>query len=531
MGTESKDDVALEHAVEVCRSEGVSVIGEDRMDQVFSVNLFRRYWAWKFLHNKLFPFFTIDELAGQLQAAVEFRRVNRGAILAGRAEGRQGLLPWTYLNFGGVLDDGTLRQIASSSQDLSLAATWLKNDRSRLMNVGDVLLKEAIQALVSGHDGQGFVDRAMDQLAGTYKRNEIFRYLHAEAKLPDLKSAKRQKHRAWPVPGLAAVVNMIGLVGKELDLHLVHKLKMGLVQVLAGRRPDSYFEVMGDVDGVLDLLVGVAREENRYWGCYKAQFNSELCERFIHPCSIPNNRNGQLADRHRELVREVSSLDAYASFSSMRVRYPALGRFDDPVSLLERLGLKPKTDEEHKEVNAIYWSLAHVVQAGEPEAGLAVSTLILGFWPVLARCFSQLRRNQDPELFFGEVRWVFINVISRVVLSKSGRLTATIAKNTWRDLVELGKREGRFHLSEEESASWEALNPQPSEMDMLSRIDNSMILERLIPLFGEDSDLVVGKYVYEYTHAELSSEHGLTPAAVQKKIKRLVDKAWKSHKK
>jgi DNA-directed RNA polymerase specialized sigma24 family protein len=209
----------------------------------------------------------------------------------------------------------------------------------------------------------------------------------------------------------------------------------------------------------------------------------------------------------------------------------ALARFGDAVSLLEYLNSKTGDLDEK---DALYAALVDIVQAKGEEAELAMSLCWLGLWPALDAIFCRnLRYFVDaPDELVSEISSCFTSQVQRAGLSGISRVAATLTRSTERDLwdhrraaqAEAGLRSD---LSAEHGSK-QSRRPEPSGLGIPSGLspedEIAAIRALLVPIVGDEADLVIGAAIYGENQRELAEQLGVTYEAVRKRFQRALDR-------
>lgn len=231
---------------------------------------------------------------------------------------------------------------------------------------------------------------------------------------------------------------------------------------------------------------------------------------------------------HESLARAVRSLEAARKFNEARQRKRALERFADAISLLEYLTSKSGDLDEK---DAIYGALIELAQARGEEADLAMTLAWLGLWPALDAIFRRrLRYFRDaPEELVSEIASCFTSQVRRAVLSRISRVAATLTRNTERDVRE-GRQAAwadaarRTDLPDDHEFADPVPPPEPSELGLPADLDPeeevAALRALLVPIVGDDADLVIGAAIYGDSQHELADQLGITHEAARKRFQR-----------
>jgi RNA polymerase sigma-70 factor (ECF subfamily) len=231
---------------------------------------------------------------------------------------------------------------------------------------------------------------------------------------------------------------------------------------------------------------------------------------------------------HESLAHAVRTLEAAKKFTGSRRKKRALARFADAISLLEYLNSKSGDLDEK---DAIYAALIELVQGRGEEADVAMALAWLGLWPALDAIFRRrLRHFRDvPEELVSEIASCFTSQMQRADLSRIARVAATLTRNTERDVRE-GRRAAwdeaarRADLPEDHELADPAPPPELSELglpsDLTPEEEVAAIRALLVPIVGDDADLVIGAAIYGDSQHELADQLGITHEAARKRFQR-----------
>jgi RNA polymerase sigma-70 factor (ECF subfamily) len=231
---------------------------------------------------------------------------------------------------------------------------------------------------------------------------------------------------------------------------------------------------------------------------------------------------------HESLAQAVRTLEAARKFKEARQRKRPLARFADAVALLEYLNSRSGDLDEK---DAIYAALVELVQAHDELGDVATALAWLGLWPALDAIFRrQLRHHRDaPEELVSEIGSCFTSQLRRADLSRINRIAATLVRNTERDIRD-GRRAvwdeaaRRADLPDEKALADPVPPPEPSELglaaDLSPEEEVAAIRALLVPIVGDDADLVIGAAIYGQSQHELADELGITHEAARKRFQR-----------
>ena len=230
---------------------------------------------------------------------------------------------------------------------------------------------------------------------------------------------------------------------------------------------------------------------------------------------------------HESLARAVRTLEAARQFNEARKRKQALARFADAISLLAYLTAKSGDLDEK---DAIYAALIELVQERGGGADLAMSIAWLGLWPALDAIFRRrLRHFRAPEELVSEIASCFTSQVQRADLSRISRVAATLTRNTERDVRDgrqatWAEEARRADLPEDRELGGPVPPPELSELglpaDLGPEAEVAAIRALLVPIVGDDTDLVIGAAIYGDSQHELADQLGITHEAARKRFQR-----------
>jgi DNA-directed RNA polymerase specialized sigma24 family protein len=233
------------------------------------------------------------------------------------------------------------------------------------------------------------------------------------------------------------------------------------------------------------------------------------------------------------LEQSVRSLEAERQFDEMKQRHPVLQTFEEPGALVEHLnGRSGDLDEK----DAIYGALVRIVQARGRDAPLATSLVWLGLWPGLDAIYR--RRVHlfpgHPEELVSDLGDCFTALVEELDFGCVQRVAANLVWSTEREVI-VRRREkwnedaSRDGLPDESSlGATDPIEPEdpppPSrfglEGDLPDEEEIAAIRERLIPVLGGDTDLVIGAAIYGQNQRQLGERLGLSHEAARKRVQR-----------
>ena len=140
----------------------------------------------------------------------------------------------------------------------------------------------------------------------------------------------------------------------------------------------------------------------------------------------------------RGLLQWIESREAVCAFERLSRRGPPLATFPRPIALVEAIARTPDLVAKDRVLAVL------IVAAGDAETRrLAQALLMLCLWPgldaILHRRLDFFRR--DPQDLAAEIVDRFTRCVHRIDLRRVNRLTATLIRNTERELVDARRKE------------------------------------------------------------------------------------------
>lgn len=226
--------------------------------------------------------------------------------------------------------------------------------------------------------------------------------------------------------------------------------------------------------------------------------------------------------------------EARRAYRLLRRNWEVLSAFEEPEALVSFLTSREGDSHAKDEVLAGLVTLVQMRAAGSFFAAL----LWLGLWPGLDSVYRRcLRRvEQPPAEVVSSVATSFIALVARVNLSGVQRVAGTLVRGTerdvvkaWRkDVVERGHRARLKSLSDAESLA--SSRPWLAPVFPRVRSFNSEVEELrawLLPLTGEDTELVVSLVLREEDAVEVAASIGVSPETARKRVQRALQRIRK----
>jgi DNA-directed RNA polymerase specialized sigma24 family protein len=229
----------------------------------------------------------------------------------------------------------------------------------------------------------------------------------------------------------------------------------------------------------------------------------------------------------------LRTAEAQHAYRLVRCNWEALSDFEQPEALVSFL--TAREGESHIK-EGLLAGLVVLVQMGD-SVRFFVALLWLGLWPgldgVYRRCLRRMER--EPAEVVSSVAASFMSLVARVNVSGVQRVAATLVRGTERDVLkawskELEEQRQRARLEE---GGWEPAVQWPVPFVSRARSFDAEVEELrawLLPLAGEDTDLVVSVLLHEEGYVEVGASFGLAPSAARKRVQRAMGRLRKMKK-
>nr|WP_217279311.1 sigma-70 family RNA polymerase sigma factor [Corallococcus exiguus] len=230
---------------------------------------------------------------------------------------------------------------------------------------------------------------------------------------------------------------------------------------------------------------------------------------------------------HQELGVALRTAEAQRAYRLVRRNWEALADFEQPEALVSFL--TAREGESHVK-DGLLAGLVVMVQTGAA-ASFFVALLWLSLWPgldsVYRRCLR--RTEQPPAEVASSVAVSFMALVARVNLSGVHRVAGTLVRGTERDVLKTWHKElvEQRHRARLESLAdvdgWAPSVPWLTPFASRARSFNAEVEELrawLLPLTGEDTDLVVSLVLREEDAVEVAASLGLSPETARKRVRR-----------
>jgi hypothetical protein len=230
------------------------------------------------------------------------------------------------------------------------------------------------------------------------------------------------------------------------------------------------------------------------------------------------------------LLRSIEGREAAGVFEHLRRSGDGIRPFASPAQLVEAV-------EATDDLDAKGVVLAALIRATrEPRSRrLAQSLLLLCLWPALDGLFLRHVRffRHRPQDLVSELALHFSLAVSRIDLGRVTCLTATLIRNTERNLVYHHRLE-RMTASRSVELTADAATtaaPDPATLTFRSRRgepledSTSAIRSWLERAIGAEADLVMDAVIYGKSRTEIAEHLGISHCAARKRIQRALLRA------
>lgn len=230
------------------------------------------------------------------------------------------------------------------------------------------------------------------------------------------------------------------------------------------------------------------------------------------------------------LMHWIESREAVLVFDELRLRAAALEPYASPKEIVEALSHASDLRAKDRVLQVL------VAAAGEGSTRrLAQALLLLCLWPGLDALFRRRIAffRSEPQDLEAEIVERFTTSVQRIDLRRVNCLTATLIRNTERELVDARRREVAVAAKTFEvppdfaDASSTAVYAAPFGVPC-GRWDASSIarlrgwLERTV---GSDADLVVDAVIFDKSRRELAETRGISCVAARQRLGRALTRA------
>lgn len=248
---------------------------------------------------------------------------------------------------------------------------------------------------------------------------------------------------------------------------------------------------------------------------------------------------------HAALIGSVTTLEMNLQFGHARTNTPELSMFPTAMSVLDFLIGEPERAEEK---NALYATLVRAVQARTSWAPLATRILWCGLWPGLDAVYRRQLGYflRDPEELISLISIEFTTLVIELDLRSVRRVAATLVRSTEREVGRARQRQLAI------ASRSEPLPAKPHDLptdELYERpvagtaaIGDSLVTNQnvlgispglsigsqaadvhrwLRAEVGDDGDVFLAIAVLDEDPREVAKQHGLSHAALRKRIQRI----------
>jgi hypothetical protein len=224
-------------------------------------------------------------------------------------------------------------------------------------------------------------------------------------------------------------------------------------------------------------------------------------------------------------IHSMNTFESKERFQQAHGSEAILAGFESPARLVQHLA-DPSWDRDRKD--AIYAALVRASQAHAPWTEVADAILWCGLWPGLDGIYRRQLRHfrNEPEELVSALSTAFTGLVARLDLRLVHRVAATLVRSTERDLTDdlrrgWAERASRKKLLEE---SGEAPHKRDSELGIPSCLpfdgELEVLRDRLRPVVGRDTDLVLAAVVGGESQREIAERLGRGHEATRKRCAR-----------
>ena len=230
------------------------------------------------------------------------------------------------------------------------------------------------------------------------------------------------------------------------------------------------------------------------------------------------------------LLQWIETREAVSAFDRLIRRAPELEKFLRPATLVDAVAKTTDLVAKDRVLAAL------IIATGAAETRrLAQALLMLCLWPGLDAIFHRRIAffRRDPQDLAAEIVDRFTSCAHRIDLRRVTRITATLVRNTERDLVDARRKES---AAEARATELPADLPQRTDADAhdspfglpCGRWDASSVAALrgwLARAVGRDADLVIDAILLEKSGGELARSFGVSPVAARKRLGRALIRA------
>jgi len=232
------------------------------------------------------------------------------------------------------------------------------------------------------------------------------------------------------------------------------------------------------------------------------------------------------------LLRSIQDRKACATFDELKSRSERFALFRTPVDLVA--AVSPDTNLDARD--PVLWALVAAARVHRTRR-LAQALLILCLWPALDAMFRRrfMLFPNRPQDLASEIVARFTAEVQRVDPRRVGCLTATLLRNTERNLVRTRRAERRLAAKTTQVTADAAvvMPPEPvgapspfgvhagqSDSDSIAALSSW-----LHAALGDEADLVVDAVFHQKRGPQIAASLGISHAAARKRLERALARA------
>ncbi len=238
---------------------------------------------------------------------------------------------------------------------------------------------------------------------------------------------------------------------------------------------------------------------------------------------------------YRSLERLTRNHIFEGEYEMLRSRYETLGPFRSPRALVSFLVSR---DGSPHDKNAIIRSLVAAAQSANSQT-TATALLWLGLWPGLDSIFGRRARGyaDGADELAGVLSESFMELVRGVDLARVRRLAATLVRSTERAIIDeqralwIEQAWLADECDDEDDEDQELHVAEPPDHSSLGiptgfcfDAQTELLREQLLPLLGDDAELIIAVAVLDETQREAGERLGLSHQTARKRYRRRLDR-------
>ncbi|HLK90203.1 MAG TPA: hypothetical protein VKZ18_09935 [Polyangia bacterium] len=232
---------------------------------------------------------------------------------------------------------------------------------------------------------------------------------------------------------------------------------------------------------------------------------------------------------HTELLRSLDGSWSTRRFVDLQARFPVLEGFAQPIDVVQYVAQEDELDGRDLILRPLVYATSD--RRFRP---LAQTIVMICLWSGLDALFRRrLALFRDPDHLATEIVDSFTLALHRIDLGRVACLTATLVRNTERELLEARARErSRGRTTPEEPEQIEAIAPVSGNTSVFGLPDDLTTSGTLTGLrtwlernVGSDAELVLQATILERSRSEIAAALGITSAAARKRLERALVRA------